>query len=50
MNSYDSAIATTVGPAHELVQGNKPYCPDHIESEGWIDALERIGDIDEGDE
>ena len=51
MNDYEAPTILKIGgQAHDLVLGSKPYLPNSIESEGWIDSAERVNDIDETDE
>ena len=47
---YEASDIVTIGAAHEMVRGQKPFLLDVMDSETIPNRLERVEDIDEVDE
>ena len=47
---YEASDIVTIGDARELILGQKPFSPDHVDFEGESNRLERVADIDETDD
>ena len=47
---YEASEIVTIGAAHNLILGTKPFLQSNLDSEGMLNRDERQMDMDEGDE
>lgn len=47
---YEASEVVAIGDAHNLILGVKPFGMNSMDSEGIINRLDRVDDIDEADE
>ena len=46
---YEAANVDSIGCAHDLTMGVKPFCMNALDSEGVANRCDRVEDIDEED-